>query len=142
MYVGQEVNLMYKLTLRIGEAEQCFSFPGYDSACVAAAALAMFTTSWTRHSSVCGPVSHGGYYADLYNEGSIIITRDESVPEKRIWVKLSEHVRDDGFNNRLYTYYIGFESETGYKYTYKLTAEAAAYLFDAFKKAGYTRINV
>jgi len=31
--------------------------------------------NWTRHSTVGGPISHLDHYADLYNEGSVILTK-------------------------------------------------------------------
>jgi len=34
--------------------------------------------NWTRHSSVGGVINHCNVYSDLYNEGSIMLTKTEN----------------------------------------------------------------
>jgi len=132
---------MYSLTLRIGKVEHVFNFPSYAAAYVAATALALLTTPWTRHCNVSGPVSHMGYYVDLYNEGSIVIKRDERIPDKIIWVSVGPLIVPEELSDYR-VYLISTVGRSGPATSHHWRDETADLMFKVFKEAGYERIDV
>lgn len=69
----------YILTVKVDGKPDVITIGPWDRMIHSARSISAFIAQlgeWTRHNAITGVISHLDYYADLYNEGSVVLEEE------------------------------------------------------------------